>query len=189
MPFPRHSSSITIFRVFAAVASLLVLSPTSSLRAEGEGFVALTLSYCEKIISSLRERFVPSGTTLSSASESEKMAKRAVLDRYLKSIFLEEKGYFFTQSQWGAKPIPYQLDRLEVSENEETSGTPEDARVGIEARVTFTFKAKAYRIFDAVKGWGKWEPGLPPNLENVSLVKQNGDWQVSLPSRESYSLR
>lgn len=189
MPSQQRSRFLTIFRAFAVGSLLLVFSPTSSFSAESEGIVALTRSYCEKIISSLRERFAPEETTSIPAPDSEKMAKQAVLDRYLKSIFLAEKGYYFTQSQWGAKPIPYQLDRLEVSENEGKDAVPENDSVGIEARATFAFKAKAYRIFDEVKGWGPWEPGLPPNLETVSLVKLNGDWQVFNSPRESYSLR
>ncbi len=57
MPFCRHSSSITIFRVFAAVASLLVLSPTTPLKAEGPGFVAVAKSYLSRAMKSISDRF------------------------------------------------------------------------------------------------------------------------------------
>lgn len=78
---------------------------------------------------------------------------------------------------------------MELSEIEGKRVTPADLKNGIEERSTFAFKAKAYRIFDEVKGWGPWEPGLPPNLDTVSLVKQEGTWKTSTSPEAVYSLR
>ena len=191
MGFCRISSSaIHHARIHVAWMAVWMVSMATNLKAEDPSFVAVAKSYLSRAMKSISDRFGDEGGTADpKTKDPDQVARQAVLDTLLGSIFLEEKGYRFTQSRWGAKPIPYQIDGLEVTELATGTLNGADEAEGIDSRITYELKTTTFRLYDESKGWGEWIKGTPPHLTSVTLVRQNGIWKVSISPARAYSLK
>lgn len=112
-----------------------------------------------------------------------------VLTACLEAIFFENGGHHFSQSKWGARPVPYQFRGLEVIGPEEMPLNGADRARGIERRLNFELYVEAFRTYDKADGWGAWNVGVAPNLDNITLVLHAGTWKVASSPRQSYSLK
>jgi len=165
----------------------LLFSPVS-LRAEDPTFVALAKSYLDRALKSV-SKYLEESPAEGKKSDPDEIARRTELDQVMRKIFLAEKGYHFTQSRWGAQPVPYQVDGLTTEELPGGSLNGGDHKSGIDRRVTYEFEAKAFRLYNDVEGWGKWQKGKPPQLEGITMVRQNGEWKVSVSPTSAYSIK
>ncbi|MEM7700208.1 MAG: hypothetical protein AAF236_17580 [Verrucomicrobiota bacterium] len=109
------------------------------------------------------------------------------LDACMKSLFLNRGGYHFSVSKWGARPVPYQFEGLELIGPRSVSLNDADRRNGIDKRVDYAIHVDAYRQFSTDEGWGDWRFNQPPNLANISLMRQDGEWKVASSPKKSYS--
>jgi hypothetical protein len=105
------------------------------------------------------------------------------------AIFLTEGNYDFTQSRWGAKPTPYQLEGLKLVPLEESPLSAGDEAAGIDRRLTYEFLANTHRRFHEQTGWGRWTKGVPPHLDSITLVREKGVWKVASSPAWAYSLK
>lgn len=179
----------TFMSVVALAGIVSVTNPPA--RGDDKSIASVAKSYLEKAIASAKglvsneEAEEPAGEPASTQDESE----IAVLGEAVKRIFLKEGGYHFTQSRWGAKPQPYQIEGLEVYPLDAVPSNDLDTAEGIDRRISYEFRAKAHRVFDAEIGWGRWRPGTPPHLGNITLVRQNGQWKVSVTPEWAYTVK
>jgi hypothetical protein len=172
-----------------AVALFLGVSFTpATLRAEDPSFIALAKSYLDRALKSVSQ-YLEEPTAQAPKSDPDEIARRAVLEQVLRKIFLIEKGYHFTQSRWGAQPVPYQIDGLTTVELPGSPLNSSDYSAGIDRRITYDIEVKAFRTFSEIGGWGKWQKGKPPHLEGITLVRQSGTWKVSVAPTSAYSIR
>ncbi|MEQ1842848.1 MAG: hypothetical protein ABL994_20810 [Verrucomicrobiales bacterium] len=177
-------------RLVAVWALFGLIQSTVTLKAEDASFFSVAMSYIDRTMKSLSVKFSPAeNATSAPAVDSESLAKRAALDILMKKMFLREKGYHFTQSRWGATPIPYQIEEMQAVELDSISLNGADRASGIDQRVTFEIRVKQYRQFDQKSGWGEWIKGNPPHLDSFTLVHQSGAWKVSVSPAWAYSLR
>jgi len=108
----------------------------------------------------------------------------AATEDLLGKMFLDRDGSYFTQSQWGAKPVPYELRDFELVGPNPLALTEADRMNGTDQRVSYAFRVSAYRIYDTEKGWCDWILKNPPQLDGITMVRQEGMWKVvSDPSR------
>ena len=112
----------------------------------------------------------------------------AIRDSCLRAVMIERSGYHFTQSQWGDKPVPYQLKSFRVSEPKEQVLSTSDTANGIDRRGVFQFKIEGYRRFIEKKGWGEWRAGAPPELTGMTLIRKLGVWKVISSPQRMYSV-
>lgn len=185
----RSSSPSLSIRVLTVLAAGLMAHLPGGLSAEDPSFLTIARSYFDRAVASISTRFGSEDDSHPKAGDADSIAKDAALDQVIRSIFLEEKGYHFTQSRWGAKPVPYQIDGFSVTEFPDGTLNTTDHKEGIDQRVTYELKVKAFRLYDEVAGWGKWNKGNPPHLDNVTLVRQDGVWKVAISPARSYSLK
>ncbi len=184
------NSAIQSARLRAAWIAVWMVGMSTPLKAEDPSFVAVAKSYLSRAMKSISDRFGDdSAKGGPKAKDPDQVARQAVLDDLLGSIFLEEKGYRFTQSRWGARPIPYQIDELEVIELPAGTLNGADTAEGIDQRISYELKTTAFRLYEESKGWGEWIKGTPPHLTSVTLVRQNGGWKVSASPARAYSLK
>jgi hypothetical protein len=136
----------------------------------------------EELIAKLKES-APAATE-PSASSSPDPEHAAATDALLGKMFLHRGDSYFTQSQWGAKPVPYELRDFELVGPKTLQLTEADRINGIDQRVSYGIKVRAYRVYDTGKGWSAWNLKNPPQLDGITLVRQEGLWKiVSDPSR------
>lgn len=112
----------------------------------------------------------------------------AVRDSCLRSVMVERSGFHFTQSQWGEKPITYQLKGFRVCELDEQVLSSADTANGIDRRVVFRFKTEGFRRYDPERGWGDWRAGGPPELTGMTLVRELGVWKVISSPQRMYAV-
>lgn len=112
-----------------------------------------------------------------------------VLQACLESIFHESAGYHFSQSTWGARPVPYQFRGLEIIGPKELTLNGADRARSIERRLNFELYIEAFRTYDKKDGWGAWDVGPAPNLETITLVLHARTWKVASSPQQSYSLK
>lgn len=190
MPFPHLFPYHFSARLTVVGLILFLFLNVEPLRAENPGFVASVKSYLGSALKSAAEYFESDAATPEAAkADPDEIARRAELDLVVKSIFLAEKGYHFTQSRWGAQPVPYQIEGLTTAELPGGALNSTDNRTGIDRRITYEFEAKSFRTYTDPQGWGKWQKGKPPHLEGVTLVRHNGMWKVAISPASSYSLK
>lgn len=170
------------------LALSLSLAP-GAVRAEDPGIVASVKSYLGQALKAASAYLESEPAPEAAKADPDEIARRAELDQLVRSIFLAEKGYHFTQSRWGAQPVPYQIEGLTTVELPGGAPNSADYKAGIDRRVTYEFEAKSFRTYTDLEGWGKWQKGKPPHLEGVTLVRQNGMWKVSVSPSSAYALR
>lgn len=177
-------------RLLARWVLLLFLYFPGFLRAEDSSFFSVAMSYIDRTVHSLSSRFggVEKEETTAPTNPDD-IARRAALDGLMRSIFLQEKGRHFTQSKWGAKSIPYQMEGIQTILLDEVPLNESDRAAGIEKRVTFEIKVREFRQYDERAGWGPWVKGNPPHLDSVTLIRQGGVWKVSVSPLWAYSLK
>lgn len=163
----------------------------SSLRAE-DSLASMAKTYFQKAVDAAKSAISGEAVVDESAEaavDADQIALEAALTVGKAEIFLTEGPYAFTQSRWGSKPTPYQLEELELVPLEETALTAGDEAAGIDRRVTYDFRAKNHRRFHEQTGWGRWVPGLPPHFEPITLVREKGIWKVASSPSWAYSLK
>ena len=158
---------------------------------EDESFTSIAKSYFEKAVGAAKglfkdEEIEEEGTP---AVDPDEVALEAALAEAKGAILHSEGGSHFTQSRWGATPTPYQIEGLELTPLAEGTLNESDASVGIDRRLTYEFSAANWRKFHPQAGWGRWTKGVPPHLESLTLVRQNGLWKVSVSPLWAYSLK
>lgn len=177
----------------ASLGALVLASflSASTLPAE-DSLASLTKSFFEKAIASAKE--IVTGEKAEGPEEAaegenpEETARENAVSKARDAIFLEEGGYHFTQSRWGAKPMPYQVEGLEMVPLGEATLTAGDEAAGIDQRLTYAFQATRHRRFHEQTGWGRWIEGAPPHLDHLVLVRENGLWKVVSSPTWAYSL-
>lgn len=191
-PPQRGSVKLIAFTVTA----IFLFSGAASEVDEDDSIASVAKSYFDKAVKSVTGRLGkgqdedPSGTEAEGeAAPAEEAAKLAVLSEAVKRIFHKEDDYHFTQSHWGAKSQPYQIEGLEVYPLDDAPTPPLDSQEGIEQQLTYEFRAKAHRLFDSEIGWGRWREGIPPHLGPITLVRQNGAWKVSVSPEWAYAVK
>jgi hypothetical protein len=112
-----------------------------------------------------------------------------LVDRLMAMMFYEKDGFHFTQSRWGAAPVPYQFRGLQLVGPKKMTLNGADGMNGIDQRLIFNFYIDSYRRYDPEKGWGTWVFEEAPNLEPVILARKDGEWKLAASPRESYSVR
>lgn len=184
-------SNLDRFSARLLVAGLVLsfsLTP-DSVRAEDSGIVASVKSYLGQALKAASEYLESEPAPQAAKADPDEIARRAELDQVVRSIFLAEKGYHFTQSRWGAQPVPYQIEGLTTAELPGGALNAADYKAGIDRRITYEFEAKSFRTHTDLEGWGKWQKGKPPHLEGITLVRQNGMWKVAVSPSSAYALR
>lgn len=195
IPVQRFFSAICrVPRWSRAVAILTFASGWSPLPAEEEKSIAsVAKSYFEKAVEAAKS--IVTGEEAEEAStdpavDPEQLALDAALTAAKSEIFLTDGIYDFTQSRWGAKPTPYQIEGLEMVLLTETAPlTAGDEAAGIDQRLTYEFRAKTHRRFHEQTGWGRWMEGVPPHLDGITLVREKGVWKVASSPVWAYSLK
>lgn len=119
----------------------------------------------------------------------EAPAQAAARNELLRKMFLRKGESYFTQSRWGAKPIPYELRDFQLLGPNELPVTATDRNSGIDKKISYKIDVRAYRVFDSENGWGEWNPENPPQLDGITMVRKDGEWNtISDPTRR-YALR
>lgn len=165
-----------------------ILSP---LRAE-DSLASVAKTYFEKAIDAAKSMISGEESEEESAEivvDPDEVAREAALAAGKAAIFFTEGNYDFTQSRWGAKPTPYQIEGLELVPLEEAPLTAGDEAAGIDRRLTYEFRAKTHRRFHEQTGWGRWTNGVPPHLDSIILVREKGVWKVASSPVWAYSLK
>lgn len=121
--------------------------------------------------------------------EKPEIAYASIRDACFNSMFLEKSGFFFSQSRWGAEPVPYQFRGLEMIGPKSMQRNQADQANGIDKRVRYEFTVEAYRRYVEGEGWESWQFGTPPGLTGITLLRKDGEWQISSAPTESYSIR
>lgn len=189
MFFARSNLDRFSARLLVAGLALSFSLASDVARAEDPGIIASVKSYLGQALRTASEYLESEPAPVAAKVDPDEIARRAELDQVVRSIFLAEKGYHFTQSRWGAQPIPYQIEGLTTVELPGSSLNSTDYKVGIDRRVTYEFEAKSFRTYTDLEGWGKWQKGKPPHLDGVTLVRQNGMWKVSVSPSSAYALK
>lgn len=190
MEIIRLSTSASLCRLLAVGVMLGSVSCPLPLRAEDSSFFSVAMSYVNRAVQSLSTRLGgEEKANAPTATDPEDIAKRAALDGLMQTMFLQEKGCHFTQSKWGAKSTPYQMEGIQMVKLDEGSVNDGDRSDGIDQRITFEIKVREYRQYDETDGWGSWVKGNPPHLDSVTLVRQSGVWKVSVSPLWAYSLK
>lgn len=163
----------------------------SPLRAE-DSLASVAKSYFEKAIDAAKA--MVSGEESEEGAveiivDPDEVAREAALAAGKAAIFLTEGNYDFTQSRWGAKPTPYQLEGLELVALDEAPLSAGDEAAGIDRRLTYEFRANTHRRFHEQTGWGRWTKGVPPHLDGITLVREKGVWKVASSPVWAYSLK
>ena len=102
-------------------------------------------------------------------------------------MFVEKNGDHFSQSRWGATPVPYQFRGLELQGPDSANVDESDKSQGIDKRVTFTFEVASYRTFEDDQ-WSEWNFSSPPRLDKLTMVRQDGLWKVTSGANSAYSI-
>jgi hypothetical protein len=191
------SLSLHSTRPAARAASLTVVcaiglfSNVATARAENS-FASIARSYFDKALDAAKA-MVKSGESRGDnaaiSDDPEEAALESALAAGKSEIFLTKGGYEFTQSRWGAQPTPYQLEGLELVPLPESPVNGGDQSSGIDRRLTYEFRARNHRRFYDQTGWGRWTPGVPPHLDTITLVRENGIWKVASSPLWAYSLK
>ena len=191
-PSRRRSDSpatgVRAIWIWLALGLCLLAGPA---RTE-ESLASIAKSYFQKAIDAAKSAISGEETEDEGAEifeDPDQIALEAALAAGKAEIFLTQGNYDFTQSRWGAKPTPYQLEGLELVPLDEAPLTAGDEAAGIDRRLTYEFRAKTHRRFHEQTGWGRWVPGLPPHLDNLTLVRENGVWKVASSPSWAYSLK
>lgn len=164
----------------------LMKDPEKTLRAATTEAVYSTV---EKVSMTFEK---PIGNSLDSEEDpvsDEAPGQAAARNELLRKMFLRKGTSYFTQSRWGAKPVPYELRDFQLLGPNELPVTTADRNSGIDKKISYEIDVQAYRVFDSDNGWGEWNPDNPPQLENITMVRKEGEWKtVSDPTRR-YALR
>lgn len=119
----------------------------------------------------------------------DEMKQFAVRDAYLKRIFLNKNGQWFTRYNRGIIQIPYQLSGFQLIGPDSATLSEEDVANGIEKRTDYLFLIHSFRTFSKSAGWSAWTPGNPPKLTGMTMVRQNGEWKVEDSDELMYSVK
>ena len=87
-------------------------------------------------------------------SAPETLPYAPVMRERIESIFYEKEGFHFSQSRWGARPMPYQFRKLELVGPHPVALSAADRQAGIDERIHYGFSVEAYRVYDEDSGWG-----------------------------------
>ena len=151
------------------------------------------LSSVDKVsvqIGNLMRRVNLPGADESSETVSVESAQKKAQDALMKKMFFQKGGSHFTQSRWGAKPIPYELRDLELLPPRNLPLTQADQRDGIDKRITCEIRVRAYRVYDVNrKKWGAWNPTNPPELKALTMVRREGLWKPVEDPTRNYAVR
>lgn len=170
----------------------LTKEPDESLIAATKGAIVTTTGDVskqlglEKLMAKLKEAVPASKEASKEASPTSPKdpEQAAATDELLGKMFLHRGDSYFTQSQWGAKPVPYELRDFELVGPKALPLTEADRMNGINERVSYSIRVRAYRVYETGKGWGAWNLKNPPQLDGITLVRKDGLWKiVSDPSR------
>lgn len=189
---PRVSPAVLRALRWSVVALVLEISGVPSpLRAE-DSLASVAKSYFDKAIDAAKAMI--SGEEAEEGSveiivDPDEVAREEALAAGKAAIFLTEGNYDFTQSRWGAKPTPYQLEGLELVPLDEAPLSAGDEAAGIDRRLTYEFRANTHRRFHEQTGWGRWTKGVPPHLDSITLVREKGVWKVASSPVWAYSLK
>ncbi len=112
----------------------------------------------------------------------------SIRDACLEAMFFEQADAHFSQSRWGAIPMPYQFMGLEVTGPEPLPLSEADSGNGIDERVYYQIHVESYRSFEEGTGWSEWKFDQPPKLDGLTLIRQNGHWKVSTGANRAYSI-
>ena len=122
-------------------------------------------------------------------SASADIAYADVRDKCFNSMFLKKSGYHFSQSRWGAEPVPYQFRGLELVGPKPVPVNEADGRNGIDRRIQYEFVLDSYRRYIKGKGWETWQFNRPPSLTEIILLRQDGEWKIASAPTAAYSLK
>lgn len=114
---------------------------------------------------------------------------KALRDACMDAMFLEKSGFHFSQSRWGGAAVPYQFRDLKLIGPEVLPPNAGDERRGIDLRVGYRFEVVSYRRYDPEHGWETWRFDEPPNLVDMSFVREQGKWKIAYAPTKSYAVR
>lgn len=164
----------------------LTKQPDETLRSATKDAVLSTVTKVSRQIGVKIEHSEPnSGKNV----ESEDASQAAARDALLRKMFLHKGDSFFTQSRWGAQPVPYELRDFQLLGPHELSITTADRNSGIDKKINYEISVRAYRVFDGENGWTDWTPENPPRLEGITMVRKDGKWATISDPTRLYALR
>lgn len=127
--------------------------------------------------------------TISSGNGATDSAHLLLLNQILKESFLRIGDATFTYRTISKQKVAYEINRLELIGPNTLPITAADKLNGIEQRMSYVPRFKAYRSHDPKTGWGEWKPAIPAFIPGVQLEKKNGKWQVKHSPRGSFSIK
>ncbi len=110
-----------------------------------------------------------------------------VRDACIKSMFFIQSGDHFSQSRWGAQPVPYQFKGLEIGKAETLPLSEIDAMNHIDERLFCPINVETYRFYTS-DGWSPWKFDPPPKLDGITLIHQEGIWKIGVGANRAYSV-
>ncbi len=149
----------------------------------------------EAVISSIssalhRELLKSAGLgTISSVNGATDSDHLDLLNQVLKESFLRKGDATFTYRTISNHKVAYEINQLELLGPNSLPVTAADKLNGIEQRVSYVPRFKAFRSHDPKTGWGEWKPAIPAFIPGVQLEKKNGKWQVKHSPRGRFSIK
>ncbi len=104
-------------------------------------------------------------------------------------IFLTRGESTFTLSVHTSTPVPIEMKGFDVTGPNPRVITEADKLNGIDAKISYSINATAWRSYDQTHGWGEWKPGKPILLVSFELQRLNGRWKITSSPKSTYSLR
>lgn len=126
---------------------------------------------------------------LSTTSGASDAGHLKALQGILDEVFLSKGESVFTQRIQAGTKTPYEIRGLEMGGPNGVFLTEADKLNGIDQRMSYHFKAKAWRSYHKVNGWSEWKPGLPLFMTGITLERVNRRWLVKASPKGHYSLR
>lgn len=184
-PVPRRSPAWLLLGLMLALGW-----PSSALRGGDWSLAQVAKDYVGKALGSAKGWFRRGGEAEAPPTTSpDDLSRERALMEARKAIFFEKDGACFTQSRWGGTSAPYQLEGLVFVELPDSPSNAGDPGAGIDRRVTYEIRVSRHRIYEEPAGWGAWQNGSPPHLDSITLVRRDGQWEVSVSPVWAYSLQ
>ncbi len=125
---------------------------------------------------------------LSDSSVSDDTEHQKLLNETFDSVIWRKGQSYFTRSLVGGQNSPIEINGLELVGPRAQHINEADKLNGIEKRVHYSLRMKAWRKFDKETRWGEWKPGGPPLLTSFGFVLKNGTWEVTHSPLQYYSV-
>lgn len=112
-----------------------------------------------------------------------------LLNKVLKRCFLKEEGSVFSYQVTGERKKAIQFHEMELLGPNPQPITAADKLNGIEQRVSYVPRFKAYRYHEADTGWGEWKPSISGFVPGICLERRNGQWLIKYSPESRYSVK